>query len=204
MRNNLKLKFPEVPLCSDSIPGFITDAEGVKLVGTFEPRLPGLCLTLSRTMEQNKGESRSLCEMKALHPFRNLASSIKTLHVLSAFMLSPPSGPAEYFAPHLGFFASSSQASERIHFSSLLQIKHPSFTESVLPHPATAVCRARSHARTHAGRQAGRLPLILPSLPLPFNSLSARCDWEYWVERAGDLHAPAQVTGGGAAASLVR
>lgn len=187
------------------MPGFITDAEGVKLVGTFEPRLCRVCA--SRSAEQwnriKVRQGRCTCEGKALHPFRNLACSIKTLHVLLAFMSSPPSGPAEYFAPHLAFFASSSQASERIRFSSLLQIKHPSFTESVLPHPATAVRRAHSHARRQAGRLAV-LPLILPSLLLPFNSLSARCDWEYWVERAGDLHAPAQVTGGGAVASLVR
>lgn len=163
------MKFPEVqPLCSDPIPGFITDAEGVKLVGTFEPRLPGLCLTLSRTMEQNKGETRSLCEGKALHLFHNLACSVKTLHVLLAFMLSPPSGPAEYFAPHLAFFASSSQASEWIHFSSLLQIKHPSFTESVLPHPATAVRRAHSHAHTQASRQAGGAAFNPPFSPSSF------------------------------------
>lgn len=173
-------------------------------MGTFEPRLPGLCLTLGRTMEQHKGETRSPCEWKVLHLFGNLACSVKTLHVLLAFMSSPPSGPAEYFALHLAFFfASRSQASEQIHFSSLLQIKHPSFIESVLPRPATAVRRARTLACTQAGRQAA-LPLILPSLPLPFNSLSARCDWEYWVEHAGDLHAVAQVTGGGAVASLVR
>lgn len=158
VRNNLKLKLPEVqPLCSDSMPGFITDAEGVKLVGTFEPRLCRVCA--SRSAEQwnriKVRQGRCTCEGKALHPFRNLACSIKTLHVLLAFMSSPPSGPAEYFAPHLAFFASSSQASERIRFSSLLQIKHPSFTESVLPHPATAVRRAHSHARRQAGG-AGR------------------------------------------------
>lgn len=137
-------------------------------MGTFEPRLLGLCLTLSRTMEQNKGETRSLCEGKALHLFHNLACSVKTLHVLLAFMLSPPSGPAEYFAPHLAFFASSSQASEWIHFSSLLQIKHPSFTESVLPHPATAVRRAHSHAHTQASRQAGGAAFNPPFSPSSF------------------------------------
>lgn len=129
--------------------------------------------------------------MKAFHLLRNLACSVETPSTLAlgccrvkvnpnilliayqlAFGFSPPGGPVEYFVQHLCLslhLKDVHSASERIHFSALLQIKHVSFTESVLPHPATAVRRARMQAR----RQA-MLPLIPPlATPHPPARLSS-------------------------------